>query len=119
MTARLQEALQTLRRLRGRRVLCEIDGSPLTQKVVQNLVRRAARRADLSNTGVHVLRHTFCSHLSMQGGPVRAIQVLAGHAHLTTTQRYMHLSPAAIDATIRLLEGPKSGPRFGDIVGAG
>jgi len=77
MTARLQEALQTLRRLR---VLCEIDGSPLTQKVVQNLVRRAARRANLQHEGVHILRYTFCSHLAMQGGPVRAIQVPAGQA---------------------------------------
>ena len=119
MTTRLQEALRTLRHLRGARVLCETGGSPLTQKVVQNLVRRAARRANLQHEGVHILRHTFCSHLSMQGGPVRAIQVLAGHANLATTQRYMHLSPAAIDATIRLLEGPKSGPRFGDIVETG
>jgi hypothetical protein len=35
---------------------------------------------------------------------VRAIQELAGHQDLGTTQRYMHLSPAAIDAAIRLLE---------------
>jgi integrase len=36
----------------------------------------------------------------------RAIQELAGHAHVTTTQRYMHLSPAAIESAIRLLERP-------------
>ena len=33
-----------------------------------------------------------------------AIQELAGHRDLSTTQRYMHLSPAALDAAIRLLE---------------
>ena len=33
----------------------------------------------------------------MQGAPARAIQELAGHRDLITTQRYMHLSPAAID----------------------
>ena len=54
--------------------------------------------------GVHILRHTFCSHLAMRGAPARAIQELAGHQDLSTTQRYMHLSPAAIDAAIRLLE---------------
>jgi len=37
---------------------------------------------------------------------VRAIQELAGHQDLDTTQRYMHLSPAALDAAIRLLDGP-------------
>ena len=40
----------------------------------------------------------------MRGAPTRAIQELAGHQDLSTTQRYMHLSPAALDAAIRLLE---------------
>jgi integrase len=38
--------------------------------------------------------------------PAKAIQELAGHADLTMTQRYMHLSPAALDAAIRLLDRP-------------
>jgi site-specific recombinase XerD len=64
--------------------------------------------------GVHILRHTFCSLLAMRGTPATAIQELAGHADLTMTQRYMHLSPAALDAAIRLLD--RSGPlqKFGD-----
>jgi site-specific recombinase XerD len=40
--------------------------------------------------GVHILRHTFCSHLAMRGTPARAIQELAGRQDLSTTQRYMH-----------------------------
>jgi integrase len=38
---------------------------------------------------------------------VETIQELAGHADLTMTQRYMHLSPAALDAAIRLLDQPR------------
>ena len=49
------------------------------------------------------------SHLAMRGAPARAIQELAGHANITTTQRYMHLSPAAIEGAIRLLDGPVGG----------
>src|SRR5947207_15375602 len=67
-------------------------------------VERAARRAQIGESGVHRLRHTFCSHLAMRGAPARAIQELAGHTDLTTTQRSMHLSPAAIESAIRLLE---------------
>ena len=65
--------------------------------------------------GVHRLRHTFCSHLAMRGAPARAIQELAGHQELGTTQRYMHLSPAAVEASIRLLESPRIPTSRGDI----
>ena len=37
-----------------------------------------------------------------------AIQALAGHADLATTQRYMHLSPAAMEGAIRRLDQPVS-----------
>src|SRR5207249_5167606 len=87
------------------------------QKVLQVLIRRTARRANVK-PGVHILRHTFCSHLAMKGAPARAIQELAGHQDLTTTQRYMHLSPAALDSAIRLLDGPRPALGRGDIVEA-
>jgi integrase len=104
LTRRLAAALNGARHLRGKRVLCDLDGKSVTQKVVQVGVQRAARRANV-RPGVHILRHTFCSHLAMRGAPARAIQELAGHQDLSTTQRYMHLSPAALDAAIRLLDG--------------
>jgi integrase len=66
-------------------------------------------------------RHTFCSHLAMRGAPTRAIQELAGHSDIATTQRYMHLSPASLDAAIRLLEtGTETGipPSRGGMVEA-
>jgi site-specific recombinase XerD len=78
-------------------VLCDKGGASLTQKEVQVTMRRVARKAQVK-PGVHILRHTFCSHLAMRGVPARAIQALAGHQDLSTTQRYMHLSPAAFDS---------------------
>ena len=82
-------------------------------------VGRAGRRGGLAKTGVHRLRHTFCSHLAMRGAPARAIQELAGHQDLATTQRYMHLSPAAIEGAIRLLYRAGSRENFGDILETG
>jgi len=104
LTVRLAAALREHRHLRAPRVVCRRDGAPLTHNMVADSVRRAARRAGLAVSGVHRLRHTFCSHLAMRGAPARAIQELAGHQDLTTTQRYMHLSPAAIEGAIRLLD---------------
>jgi integrase len=105
LTEQLTKALKAARHLRGPRVLCDEKGQSLTQKIVQVTVRRVARRAQVK-PGVHILRHTFCSHLAMKGAPARAIQELAGHQDLTTTQRYMHLTPAALEAAIRLLDSP-------------
>jgi site-specific recombinase XerC len=95
------------------------DGSPLTEGLVQGYVRRAAQKAGLYNNGPHMLRHTFCSHLAMRGAPARAIHELAGHQDLTTTQRYMHLSPAALDSAIQLLDAPGVRSKRGDILETG
>jgi hypothetical protein len=53
---------------------------------------------------LHILRHTFCSRLPLAGASSMAIEELAGHQQISTTQRYMHLSPAAKSATIQLLD---------------
>jgi site-specific recombinase XerD len=90
-------------------VLRQDNGDPLTRTFVQARMKRASRRAGLPHDGLHIRRHSFCSHLAMRGAPARAIQELAGHADLTMTQRYMHLTPTALDAAIRLLEQP-NGP---------
>ncbi len=76
----------------------------------------AANRAKVP-TGVHILRHTFCSPLAMQGAPMRGVQELVGHQSLAMTQRYSHLSPAALDATIRLLETRATLRAVGDAEG--
>ncbi len=116
LTVRLAAALREYRHLRGPRVLCEADGKALTRQIVQAKMKLAAKHANVRN-GVHILRHTFCSHLAMRGAPARAIQELAGHSELGLTQRYMHLSPAALDAAIQLLDAPRHVPTAWQHVG--
>lgn len=106
MTERLRTALASHRHLRGPRVLYRDDGKPATAATLRGWLREAQKAAGLPRaTGeMHILRHTFCSHLAMRGAAVGVIQRLAGHKHLATTIRYMHLAEGEADRAIRLLE---------------
>ena len=79
----------------GLAVTCDVVSTDVAlAKIValEEFERVRPESGQLNDSGVHRLRHTFCSHLSMRGAPARAIQELAGHKDLSTTQRYMHLS---------------------------
>ncbi|EDM74979.1 Phage integrase [Plesiocystis pacifica SIR-1] len=107
MTDAVAQALSAHRHLRGPLVFYR-DGGYAAGKVMSPRYQRywldkALRRANLPDLGPHTLRHTFCSHLAMRGAPARAIMELAGHRDLLTTQGYMHLSPAALESSIGLL----------------
>ncbi len=116
MTARLEVALRANRHLRGARVLSHVDGRPLAEHSLTDILIKVGRRANMRSNGAHILRHTFCSHLAMRNAPAKAIQDLAGHKDLSTTMRYMHLSPGALDDAIRLLDGRGGAGRRGDIL---
>lgn len=105
LTRRLAAALRSLpRHLRDPHVFLNREGHPLTRKELEVRVWQAQRAAGLKRDGVHILRHTFCSHLAMRGAAVGSIRELAGHESITTTQGYMHLAASALDDAIALLE---------------
>jgi integrase len=105
MTPELADALKAHRHLLGERVLYSEKGRDLSNRTVRNWMTQAQRRAGLvANGGIHLLRHTFCSHLAAAGAPAKAIQELAGHTDISTTQRYMHLSPGDRNAAMGALE---------------
>jgi integrase len=81
------------------RLLTQADGQETSAKILRVRMAKIQKAAGLrDNGGLHILRHTFCSHLAMAGVPVLEIQQLAGHAHLSTTLGYMHLAPNANQA---------------------
>lgn len=69
---------------------------------ISRAFRRTLHRAHLDGS-LHCLRHTYCSHLVRAGVPLRTVQVLAGHASYTTTERYAHLAPSDLRDSIARL----------------
>jgi integrase len=68
-----------------------LNGKP--QRQLDKSFKSALKRAGIEKFRFHDLRHTFASHLTMQGVPQRAVQELLGHGSGRMTERYSHLSP--------------------------
>jgi integrase len=72
--------------VKGDSLLVDDGGGRFSTKRMRSLMKRAQQDAGLEATGnIHLLRHSFCTHLAMAGKPPTVIQELAGHKHLTTT----------------------------------
>ncbi len=65
----------------------------MTQRSIGRLVKAYTLRSGIfRNISPHSLRHTFATHLLDSGADIREIQEMLGHASLSTTQRYTHLT---------------------------
>jgi integron integrase len=64
----------------------------ITDKTIQNAVKEAVQKAGIvKHASVHTLRHSFATHLLMNGVNIREIQNLLGHKHVETTMIYTHV----------------------------
>jgi integrase len=106
LTGTLERALRQVRHLRGPRVFCNPDGSPLRIGQMHERLWGACRRAGLRRMRWHDLRHSFASQLATAGVPLRQVQEWLGHSTINMTMRYAHLAPGGGANLIRALELP-------------
>ncbi|OIQ88526.1 tyrosine recombinase XerD [mine drainage metagenome] len=100
-----EEALDWIRRYLGearptilQRRLCESlfvtqRGAAMSRQAFWHLIKRHARLAGITRPmSPHVLRHAFATHLLNHGADLRVVQMLLGHADISTTQIYTHVA---------------------------
>lgn len=81
----------------GARLFLSLRGMPLTRQWVWHLVKMAT-----GNASPHMLRHSCATHMVEHGADLRSVQLLLGHADISTTQIYTHLALGRLKAVHRL-----------------
>lgn len=104
LTRTLEDALKTMRHLKGKLVFCNPDGSHMTIWQLHERLWGASRRAGLRRVRWHDLRHSFASQLAVAGVPIPQIQKWLGHQSIQMTMRYAHLAATGENDQIMALD---------------
>ncbi len=74
-------------------------GKSLTRQIIHKFVSEYAGKCGLEDVSPHTLRHSFATHLLQHGADSRSVQAMLGHADISTTQIYTHITDTHLRKT--------------------
>lgn len=74
-----------------------------TPSSLSRAFRQVLKKLGIQNASLHTLRHTYASHLVMNGVDLATVQKLLGHSQIKTTMRYAHLAPGHLQEAVQKL----------------
>ncbi len=74
-------------------------GRPINRQIIFKLIKEYAEKIGLEDVSPHTLRHSFATHLVQNRADIRSVQQMLGHADISTTQIYTHLTDTHLRQT--------------------
>ena len=74
-------------------------GRPLNRQIIFLFIKEYAAKISLEDVSPHTLRHSFATHLVQNSADIRSVQQMLGHADISTTQIYTHITDAHLRKT--------------------